>query len=754
MFSRCFQLVDIFYLGKCSSQWYESLIQSVDIESFHSDIQASSLCDNNQLHTAEDLDAYAREYITTLSALLDRHAPLKTRKRVTRPVVPWYNETIDSAKRERKKAERKWRKTKATDDLLDFKSKRNHATYLMNKARRDFYSEFMDENGADQRKLFSAANKLLGMKKDELFAEHLDKTVVANDIGRYFVRKVESIRSEIEAKPISQSERDLVPPDKPVVNKNAKLRSFRKLSEQEIYDLIQKSAKKSCALDPLPTTLVCDSLEVLLPVITKLVNASLTTAHFPTEWKEAIVNPLLKKSAKEVTNKNLRPVCNLQFVSKITERAVFDQVYSHITDNELFPMLQSAYRKGHSTETALLRVVNDILSSMNKQHVSILVLLDLSAAFDTVDHAILLRRLETSFGITDAALAWFSSYLSGRSQRVSVDGERSDSYPLPYGVPQGSCLGPLLFSTYASKLFDVIKLYLPSVHAFADDTQLYLSFKPDNSHSEAEAIYAVEQCIRAIRAWMNTDKLKLNDDKTEIMLIGTRQQLNKVNLDTLTVGDTSVSTANEARNLGVWFDSQLNFNAHIRKTCSLSFGTLYKIRCIRKYLTFKSAQTLVLALVIGRLDYCNSLLYGLPASYINMLQRVQNAAARLISNTPRFGHISPVMKDLHWLPVKYRIMFKIVVFTFKAIHGSAPTYISQLIRLKPKSTYMLRSNTKHFLLDQPRKMKKTTGDRAFLAAAPTLWNALPDDLRTLDNLKSFKSQLKTHFFKLAYNLCS
>ena len=187
-----------------------------------------------------------------------------------------------------------------------------------------------------------------------------------------------------------------------------------------------------------------------------------------------------------------------------------------------------------------------------------------------------------------------------------------------------------------------------------------------------------------------------------------------------------------ARNLGVWFDSQLNFNSHIRKTCSLSFGTLYKIRRIRKYLTFKSAQTLVLALVIGRLDYCNSLLYGLPASYVNMLQRVQNAGARLISNTPRFGHISPVMKDLHWLPVKYRIMFKIVVFTFKAIHGSAPTYISQLIRLKPKSTYMLRSNKKDFLLDQPRKMKKTTGDRAFLAAAPTLWNALPDDLRTLD----------------------
>ena len=191
-----------------------------------------------------------------------------------------------------------------------------------------------------------------------------------------------------------------------------------------------------------------------------------------------------------MTHKNLRPIGNFQFVSKITERAVFDQVYSHMTDDELFPVRQSAYRKGYSTETALLRVVNDILSNMNKQHVSILVLLDLSAAFDTVDHAIPLRRLETSFGIMDAALARFSSYLSGRSLRVSVNGERSDCYLLQFGVPQGSCLGPLLFSAFASKLLEVIKLYLPN--AFDDDTQLYLSLNPENSLSEAEAVHAME----------------------------------------------------------------------------------------------------------------------------------------------------------------------------------------------------------------------------------------------------------------------
>ena len=176
------------------------------------------------------------------------------------------------------------------------------------RARQDFYSEFMAENSADQRKLFNAAKNLLGMKYEPLFAEHLDKTIIANDISRYFVGKVENICNEIDATPISQSDRDLVPPDKPVVDANVILHSFQNLSEQDMYDLIQKSAKKLCVLDPLPTTLVCDSLHVLLPFITKLVNTSLTTVHLLTEWKQVIVNQLLKKGAKDVTHKILRPI--------------------------------------------------------------------------------------------------------------------------------------------------------------------------------------------------------------------------------------------------------------------------------------------------------------------------------------------------------------------------------------------------------------------------------------------------------------
>ena len=231
-----------------------------------------------------------------------------------------------------------------------------------------------------------------------------------------------------------------------------------------------------------------------------------------------------------------------------------------------------AYRKGHSTETALLKVQNDFLMNMNRKHVTLLVLLDLSAAFDTVDHNILLACLKSCIGINGTALNWFTSYLNNRSQRVSLNGFTSDSFRLPYGVPQGSCLGSLLFTIYSSKLFEVIKCHLPEAHAYADDTQLYLSFSPDTATNQTDAVIAMERCISDIRTWMLTDKLKLNDDKTEFMLIGTKQQLSKVNIDCLTVGSIDVVPVTVARNLGTWFDSNLNLQEQIHKTCKSGFS--------------------------------------------------------------------------------------------------------------------------------------------------------------------------------------
>ena len=380
----------------------------------------------------------------------------------------------------------------------------------------------------------------------------------------------------------------------------------------------------------------------------------------------------------------------------------------------------------------------------------LLVLLDLSAGIDTVDHSILLDRLHSSFGISGPVLSWFSSYLNNRSQFTSVNGATSKLFDLQYGVPQGSCLGPLLFVIYASKLFSVLEHHLPDVHAYADDTQLYISFKPDSSTEQSKALTALKNCIDDIKRWMLADKLKLNDDKTEFIIIGTRQQLKKVTFNTLRVGNTQVTSLSQAKNLGSWFDAQMNLNTHVTKCCQAAFFHLFNISCIRKFLTHETVQILVNAFVTSRLDYCNSLLYGLPATQLNKLQRVQNAAARLICNIARFDHISPILFELHWLPIKYRINVKILLITYKALHGLAPNYITELITVKPLSRYNLRSDGELFLQRPTIKSSATLGDHSFALAAPTLWNELPTEIRHANSILTFKKLLKTFLFKKAF----
>ena len=455
--------------------------------------------------------------------------------------------------------------------------------------------------------------------------------------------------------------------------------SFEPLNEENVKDLISKSSKKSSSMDPIPTPLVIQCQDVLLPVITRMINLSLQSGVFADDWKQADVHPQLKKSKTETAFENLRPISNLSFVSKLTERAVFNQTNDHLNSHGLYPKNQSAYRKSHSTETALLRVNHDILLNMNRQHVTLLVMLDLTAAFDTVDHSIMLDRLSSTFGI------------------------------------QGQVL-PVL---------------------------------PDSTVDQIAAVTAMESCIDDIKNWMLNDKLKLNDSKTEFLIIGTRQQLSKVNFNTLHVGDAYITPSNEIKTLGSWFDSQMKFDTNMIKCCKAAFFHLFNIKRIRKFLTHETVQILINSFVTSRLDYCNSLYYGLPASQINKLQRVQNAAARLICHIPRFEHITQTLHHLHWLPVKYRINFKVLLIVFKALHDLAPDYIIELISIKPLSSYSTRSNSE--LLQRPNfKTLVTLGDRSFGCAAPTLWNTLPPEIRQADFVTNFKRLLKIHLFNKAY----
>jgi len=280
--------------------------------------------------------------------------------------------------------------------------------------------------------------------------------------------------------------------------------------------------------------------------------------------------------------------------------------------------------------------MNDILLNINSQQVTLMVLLDLSVAFDTVNNDILLERLDKAIGMRGVTLEWFPSYLSNRCQQVCIDGSLSNQYHLSCGVPQGSCSGPLLFVTYTSTLLKVIERQLPEAHCYADDTRLYVSFKPDDSNAQDEAIRAMEDCIQDIRNWLIKGRLLLNDDKTKSLVIGTCQQLNKVSPSVLHVGDHAIDPSVNVKNLGPIFDNSKSMDSQINQVCKTAFYHIHNIRRISKCLSEESLKSLVHAFVTSRLDYCNSQLYGLPKYQISKLQRVQTAAARLITNTNKY----------------------------------------------------------------------------------------------------------------------
>ena len=242
-----------------------------------------------------------------------------------------------------------------------------------------------------------------------------------------------------------------------------KLFNLEPASEDEVRKIIMKSASKSCELDPIPTNIL-KALNILIEPITTIINLSLESGTFPLSFKEAHVTPLLKKSNLPVNNlKKYRPVSNLSFISKIIEKFVSNRLQAHINSNKLNNPMQSAYRKFHSTETALLRAHNDISVFLDKGHVTALTLLDVSAAFDTIDHNTLANRLAEWYGVSGVALAWFKSYLCGRQQNITINKSFSDSSLLEHGVPQGSVLGPLLFSLYTAPLkHHYFKLWIES----------------------------------------------------------------------------------------------------------------------------------------------------------------------------------------------------------------------------------------------------------------------------------------------------
>ncbi len=685
------------------------------------------------------------QYHDMLVRLLDLHAPLKSKKSCVS--IPWFDQAIVEAKRVRRALELQWRKHKTSFTRSCFRKQVNVVSHMIAKAKRQFYTDSINDTKDDPKKLWKTLNTILHRKHESVLPEHSSAKSLADRFADFFIEKISKIQATF-----SSNETFQVNPSKAPVSF---LDGFSVVSEDEVRKVINSSPTKSCSLDPWPTFLVKEYLDILIVPITKMVNLSLSEGIFPERFRNAIITPLHKKHGLPKDDlKSYRPVSGLGFISKVIERVVASQLNNHVVKNGLENKYQSAYRTGHSTETALLKLKNDIHLNMAENRPTAVILLDLSAAFDTINQTSLIDRLSSWFGVRKVALKWFTSYLSDRSQSVKVNTSVSNSTNLECGVPQGSVLGPILFSLYTAPLSTIISGYDCIKHLlYADDTQLYISLTPSNAST---AIAELQKCLKSVQAWMAANKLKLNPDKTEFIVFGSEAQ--RKTLSTffpIDILDNKLTPSDTVRNLGVKLDSSLNMAQHISDVIKSCYYHIKDLRRIRRHLTKSVAITLSNALVGSKIDYCNSLFHGITDKQMRRLQGVQNTLCRIVTRTSRYSSITGPMMSLHWLPIKFRIRFKINLLTYRVYNTHYPVYLESCIQ-PYKSPYPTRlSDPVRHTLDVPYFQYKKHNSfvqlkNSFAYTAPRLWNSLNETCRSAPSVGAFRARLKTYLWAQAY----
>ena len=561
-------------------------LKGIDKKKFQDDILASAVYTD----PADTVDGFTEQLEQSVGDILERHCPLRKRTKFAsaRKDGHWLSDDAVSAKRERRRLERKW---KSSGDEQDRVKYRKHCRVTNKKiigARQQFYQDRIEEAGKDPRRRWSAIHDVLHATSEKEVMSEDECRRMSLVFAEYFVDKVRKVKCAITDRVSRLFGMDRI---HFTVTERTPVAEYSEITPptvDEVKRILNSTPGKSSIVDRIPTTLP----EILFGCFRahsspRLAALSFRDGIFPSRFKVASVTPLLKKQGLDSAEPtNYRPISNLNNISKILERLFLRNIIGHVGSSPNFNRYQSAYRRGHSTETALLRLLNDLCRAADAKSRSILILLDLSAAFDTIDSGTLLRRLEFTFGFHGRALDWIGSYLAERSQFVRVGDQQSAPAAVEFGVPQCSVLGPILFSLYVAPIANVIASFGVNHIQNADDTQLYISLQDDNS------ITVLQHCVEAVYDWFGRNGLALNPTKTEAILVGTSARLRQeAPIAFVNLAGADIKIAGSVKSLGVTIDCSLNFSKHVDGICRSSGYHIRALRHIRRYIDCDSARS-------------------------------------------------------------------------------------------------------------------------------------------------------------------
>lgn len=698
--------------------------KNFDHEQFLLDLQHAPLYHVVELNDIDNKVKFLNDCVLNLFNL---HAPLITSVAHNKRYVPWLTDNLKLLMSLRDKAAAKFKRTKLAAHWDYYKSLRNLTNKTVNLEKKAYFEYKLNRSNGDKKILWRELKRLSVVNKSKQAGNIPSHLKDVDKINRYFIDSVPVVDGNSKDELIGFYNSN---------NKTNFTEKFRfcDINDETTFKIINSITTKAYGVDNISIDMIKLCSPYIIPIITHLVNFCFSNAVFPNIWKQSRITPLPKKN-QPTEYKDLRPISILPVMSKIIEKAMALQLRRHIEKYHILPECQSGFRPGYSCSTALINIIDDIIGAIDQGRLTVLILLDFSKAFDTLDHDIL-KSILHYIGFDLPAIHIFNAYLSERMQRVCLDGNVSESALVSTGVPQGSILGPILFTIYTCHLMENALKHC-QYHLYADDTQMYLSFPPENIDT---AIIKINEDLQNLAEQSKLHSLSLNPTKTNVMLFGRRNDKAIVNDHVkLYLNNTLLLLKDEATSLGVIVDHALRFKTHVRNCIGKAYCNLKLIYANRYMLNKKLKIMLCDLLVLSQFNYADTLYtHCIDAEDCRRIQLVQNNCLRLIYGIKKYERITYKLKETNWLNMRKRRENHYSVLYYKILLTKVPPYLSRKITYR---TEIHNLNLRHRGIISMPSHNTSFFQRGFSYNICKFFNKLPLELKGLSVTK-FKRNFK------------
>lgn len=652
--------------------------------------------------------------------LYNTHTPSKT-VLIRKPKAPWLTDNLKTMMSLRDRAYAKFKKSNNLVHWEYYKSLRNETNSAIRREKKAYLdNQIHIKNKSTIWKNLKDLN-MYSKNKTSTIPEHMGNV---NKINDYFINATRG-NAVVDYNTVQHYLNN--------IKEGVGEFHFKLITEDDVLQNILTIKSNATGSDQIGIRLILYLCPLIIPVLTHIINFCFENGVFPRQWKIAEVLPIPKSNNINDLN-DLRPISILPAMSKLLERSASVQIRTHLEKFSILPAQQSGFRPDHSCTTALLGVVDDIVSACDDNKLTLLILLDYSKAFDRINHRLLLAMLHY-FGFQENSLKLMECYLTGRTQCVKYNNKCSDYKSIECGVPQGSILGPLLFIIYTSEFYK--SLAHCKSHFYADDTQIYYSF---DEHDIDTANRRINEDLKNLLEMSSKFCLSINSTKSKVMLFGPgAARARCANMTDIVMANETLTLTDVSKNLGLIMDTSLKFTDHVSHLTRRAFSNLKFIYSIRDCLNKESKIILCESLVLSHLNYGDVVFHPfLRKSDQIRLQRIQNACARLVGNIRKYDSVSPKIKELGWLKIEKRQNLHSYCLFHRILLFKTPPYLHNKIRYRT-DVHTLNTRFKNTLTVPHHRTSLFKSSFTYQIAK--CYNGIPDNYK-IYSPPAFKSHIK------------